>query len=225
MAMLTPEQSPSGALATGYYGRSDESIRTAANEYRLLSRWVFDAAPEEVVTAMAATESPKLWWPAAFLRAEVLRHGGDHGAGSIARFLVKGWMPHTFQFVMHLREVDFPNQFEADVRGDFAGWMRCRLTADGCRTFADCEWRVTVAQPFVRAFSPLIRRVFVGNHRWVMRRGERGLRGEVERRRQGLPAGSVSYQGPTFPHNLAWWNRRIAWRPWTESWEQAAGRR
>ncbi|MCB1129789.1 MAG: hypothetical protein KDN05_01585 [Verrucomicrobiae bacterium] len=191
----------------------------------MLSRWSFAATAEEVADAMSAVESPVLWWPAAFLRAEVLEEGGLHGAGAVVRFLSKGWMPHTFQFVLRIREVDVPWRFVAEARGDFTGWMRCDITNDGPGTIVDCEWHVSVAQPFVRSFSPLVRRAFVRNHRWVMRRGEEGLRLEIERRRSGGLAASMDYPRPTFPHNLGWWNDRIAWKGWTESWERAAMRR
>lgn len=198
---------------------------SAPHEYHLTSQWLVEGTTEQVAAAMASGESPVRWWGAAFLRAEVLRAGGDHGQGTLVRFLTRGWMPHTFQFVLHLKEVRRHKGFMADVRGDFFGVMGCTLIPrTGGTTFVNREWKVSVAQPYVKWLSPWFRRIFALNHRWVMRCGEQGLQEHVQRRGCDDANHRRPCRGPTFPHNLGWWVDRIAWHPWTESWERALHR-
>jgi hypothetical protein len=44
---------------------------------------------------------------------------------------------------------------------------------------AHYDWTVLVTQPWMVAFAPLLKPVFVANHRWAMQRGLEGLRREL----------------------------------------------
>ena len=63
--------------------------------------------------------------------------------------------------------------------GDLAGRGEWRLRQDGDWAEAHYDWTVLVTQPWMVAFAPLLKLVFVANHRWAMQRGLESLRREL----------------------------------------------
>lgn len=192
------------------------------HDYRFVSEWLVPAPVEHIAAVFLDPASPLVWWRAGFLRGEILDAGQADHTGTTIRFLSKGFLPYTFQFVLRVKEARHAEGFVAETAGDFNGTMKCwvrDLSENGASAL--CEWQVLVEQPLIRAFSPVLRPIFAWNHRWVMRQGEKGL--TVLARRDPLDA----IPRATFPHHRASLVDAIPWKPWTASWELACqhGRR
>lgn len=188
-------------------------------DYHFESEWFIPADAVSTATVLHDPLSCLVWWRAGFLRGELIEPGNEDRIGAVVRFLTKGCFPYSFQFVLRVMEAKFPDGFIAAVAGHFEGEMRCRiepLAVNASRV--RCEWIVRVHQPFVRHWSPLIRRMLAWNHQWIMRQGEIGL---------SLAAAAASlesvttYPIPTFPHCWRSFRDGIPWEPWTASWELA----
>lgn len=177
----------------------------------LVSHWMLDASVDDVVDVLGEPLSLTRWWPAVFMKAELIEPGGPNLTGLRARLFTKGLLPHTFQFTAEI--VNAERRGELDIRtwGDFdgRGTIRMREVADGVSV--TIRWEVDVHQPFIRPLLWILKPIFAANHRWAMRRGHEGLVGEIRRRKRGATeAVTHRWQRPAFPHNLPAF-QRVRW--------------
>jgi hypothetical protein len=183
--------------------------------FRLTSTWTLDASAAEVADIVGDAESISRWWSSSFLRAEVVQEGDGDRRGATVRLHSKGLLPHTFQFLLRVTTVRYPECICFAVRGDFEGDAMVVAREEDGRLLLFFDWRVTIHQPLIRPLVPLARWLFVMNHRWSMRSGERALQREILIRRGRLQA---RRHRPTFPHNIALVLRLYRWRPTASDW-------
>jgi hypothetical protein len=189
--------------------------------FRLTSVWVFEAQLSEIAEILVEPESITCWWASSFLRAEVLHPGTAGHLGKVVRLHSKGLLPHTFQFVLRVTGIRYPEFVCFAVKGDFEGEaaVSTRPLGEG-RIALVFDWRVTICHPLIQHFVPLARWLFIMNHRWSMRSGERALRREILRRRgASSDAFAPTFESsPSFPHNMAFIRRLYRWRPAASEW-------
>jgi hypothetical protein len=151
--------------------------------YRFLTRWRFEGTPEEVYRIIDDPEGFVRWWPAVWLRVEVLEPGDRQGIGKLVRVLSKGWLPYLLQWTARTIEKEFPNRMVLRASGEFEGEGRWSFRADGPNVAVEYQWTIEANKPLLRYLSFLLRPIFAANHGWAMARGEESLRLELARRR------------------------------------------
>jgi hypothetical protein len=155
----------------------------STSHYRFVTHWRVESTPEEVYGIIEdVTEFPR-WWPAVWLRVEVLEHGDADGIGKMVRLTSKGWLPYILQWTARTEAKEFPNWVLLRASGDFDGEGRWTFRADGPHVDVKYVWTIAAKKPLLRYLSFLLRPIFAANHRWAMARGEESLRLELARRR------------------------------------------
>lgn len=174
-----------------------------AADYHVVSRWTVKASADEVAGIFRDVPSLPRWWPAVFLDAEVLRPGGPGEIGLRTRLHTKGWLPYTLRLNFTIVSTADDGGFVLEVDGDLEGGCVCTASRRGDVVDLVFDWRVRAIKLLVRTLSPILKRVFVQNHMWVMARGQESLVLEIVRRRArrlGISTGVPAPQGPTFPY-------------------------
>lgn len=190
--------------------------------FHLRSQWWIEEDVRTVADLFLHPERAAEWWPASFLRLEIVQPVEDRlQRGMVARVLVKGWIPYTLQFLIRVEDARYPDRFSIEVCGDMNGWMAVTLAPGGAGTAIDFDWRIAADHAFVREMARRFRwfrPILMSNHHFSMSRGERSLKGALRCLR-----GEAAFRppGPVFPHNLRLVRESIRWRPWTQSWEAA----
>jgi len=152
--------------------------------YDFLSHWTFDGASiEEVADVLEDTASLPRWWPELFRRVTILKPGGVHGLGEVAQCECRARLPYTLRFTYTSTEVRYPHGSTIESTGDLMGRGVWTLRERPGGTDVDYSWRVDLEKPLLRLLTPVLRPLLAWNHEWSMRKGEEGLRRELERRR------------------------------------------
>lgn len=140
------------------------------NRYKFRSVWSLDRSCKEVFEALQQLPLYPSWWPEIKDVAAI----GD----ATARVEIRAALPYRLRFELR-QELADPEKgiLEASMTGDLEGWSRWTLSAyrDGCRLLFEED--VLVNRPALKILSPVARPVLKANHSFMMRRGERGLRG------------------------------------------------
>jgi hypothetical protein len=161
----------------------------ASHHYQFLTRWRMEATPEEVYPIIDDTPSYVRWWPAVWLRVEILDPGDSNGIGNRVRLTTKGWLPYILSWQGTAVEKIFPQRAVFQASGDFEGRGTWTFRPDGSFVDIEYRWEVVADKPLLKYFSFLFRPLFAFNHNWAMARGEESLRLELARRRaKGLEA-------------------------------------
>ena len=154
-----------------------------SSQYRFVTRWRVEGTPEEVYRLIDDPAEFVKWWPAVWLRVQMLDPGDGDGVGKAVRYLSKGWLPYLLQWTARTVEKDPPNRIVLHASGDFEGEGRWSFRADGPNVDVEYVWTIEANKPLLRYLSFLLRPIFAANHRWAMTRGEESLRLELSRRR------------------------------------------
>lgn len=142
--------------------------------YHFRMTWRFAGSIETVWdTIHTPTEWPK-WWRNC-RRVEPLRDGDADGVGAVQRFTMQTRLPYRLQFAIRTTRSEPPRRLEGSVEGNLEGTVRWELEQDGAVAIVRYFWDVRPTKPWMRTLSPVLRPVFVWNHRSMMRRGGRGL--------------------------------------------------
>ena len=179
--------------------------------FDVVSTWVLDGSPEEIIQVFNDPMSLTRWWSTVFMRGEMISQGARDRVGLTARFYTKGLLPHTFQFTAAIEKVQGDSAMRIRTWGDFDGQGDISVTPVNDETHATIRWRVNVHQPYIRWLIYIFKPVFVANHRWAMRRGCEGLQAEIRRRRKAVAPCETPHMRPTFPHNLTLLQDRFRW--------------
>lgn len=138
----------------------------------------FDVARDVVWDALNDTDRYPDWWP--WLRsfdAPSLR------VGTVAHCAVRGPLPYTLEFAVHVEGVDSGRAIETRVRGDLEGPARLELARAGPqRSTARLVWEVELRLPMLSAASLVARPLLVWAHDHVVASGLDGFRRAVEHR-------------------------------------------
>jgi hypothetical protein len=155
----------------------------SSSQYRFVTCWRVEATPEEVYRLIDDPAEFVRWWPAVWLRVEVIENGDANGIGKVVRYLSKGWLPYLLRWTARTVEKELPHRIVLRASGDFEGEGRWSFRADGPNADVDYVWTIEANKPLLRYLSFLLRPIFAANHRWAMARGEESLRLELARRR------------------------------------------
>jgi hypothetical protein len=152
------------------------------HQYRFVTRWRVEGTPEEVYRLIDDPAEFVRWWPAVWLKVEVLDPGDREGVGRLVRVLSKGWLPYLLRWTARTVEKEFPHRIVLHATGDFEGEGRWSFKADGPDVDVEYLWIIEANKPLLRYLSFLLRPLFAANHGWAMARGEESLRVELARR-------------------------------------------
>jgi hypothetical protein len=153
-----------------------------SNTYLMQTRWRLAAPREEVYRILEDSPDFVRWWPAVWLKAEVLEPGDSDGIGKRVRFLTKGWLPYKLRWTALSTEKVSPERLRIEASGDFNGEGCWTLAESSGETTADYRWEIEAEKPLLKYLSFLFRPIFVANHNWAMRSGEESLKQELLRR-------------------------------------------
>jgi uncharacterized protein YndB with AHSA1/START domain len=139
----------------------------------------FDVERDVLWDALNDTAHYPTWWP--WLRkfdAPALT------AGTVAHCAVRGPLPYTLEFSVHVVAVEPGREVETEVRGDLSGPARLTVDGDGPgRSTARLTWEVELRVPMLSAASLVARPLLVWAHDQVVANGVDGFRKGVATRR------------------------------------------
>jgi hypothetical protein len=173
----SPNESPSSQE------EQNERTHMSTSHYRFVTHWRVKGTCEEVYRIIEDVTAFPRWWPAVWLRVEVLERGDADGIGKVVRFTSKGWLPYILQWTGRTVEKKFPSLAVLRASGEFDGEGRWTFRADGPHVDVKYVWAIDAKKPLLRYLSFLLWPIFAANHRWAMARGEESLRLELARRR------------------------------------------
>ena len=128
----------------------------------------FALPPDELWTAMAASDQYERWWP--WLRSF---EGGPLEAGVTWSCTVHPPLPYALRLDVHLIAVEAPDHVEAVIDGDIVGTASIEIRgAEGgsdLRLRSDLSPRNRVLQAVALAARPMVR----FGHDWVLDTGAR----------------------------------------------------
>jgi hypothetical protein len=147
-------------------------------EYHFLERWHADAPPDAVWELVADPRTYPRWWPE-FL--DVTPLNDVTGVGARVAVHVKAALPYHMRFELESVRYERPYAAEVLVRGDLVGQMRWLLTPYAGGTYLVFEEEVRTGKQLLNVLAPLGKPFFAWNHSGMMRHGEAGLRGALQR--------------------------------------------
>jgi uncharacterized protein YndB with AHSA1/START domain len=147
--------------------------------YSFVMLWHFREPIERIWQAINAAEDYPRWW-SNILDYECLTPENPRGVGAKGRRAVRGLLRYSLVYTTTITRTEAPYNLEYVAEGDLVGEGRFVLaaTADaqGARaTEVTLYWNVSTQGRRLNRFAPLLKWLFVWNHNYVMRRGERGL--------------------------------------------------
>jgi polyketide cyclase/dehydrase/lipid transport protein len=154
----------------------------ASHEFSIPTVWRLKAKAADVYTILNDPEEFVRWWPEVYLGVEVLRESDATGKGRIVKFVTKGKLPYHLSWQAELVGCRPPDRMSIRATGDLDGRGEWRLDQQGEWLEISYDWTVVVRQLWMVLLSPILKPVFVWNHRWAMQRGFEGLQREVARR-------------------------------------------
>jgi uncharacterized protein YndB with AHSA1/START domain len=152
-----------------------------ATEFYIPTVWRFRAPAERIYDLLSAPQEFVRWWPEVYLAVEDEEAGDAQGVGRRLNLLTKGKLPYRLRWQAEVLEAERPHRMTIRARGDLDGRGEWRFTQDGEWVDARYDWTVYVTQAWMVRLAPLLRPVFVWNHRWAMQRGFEGLARELAR--------------------------------------------
>jgi hypothetical protein len=165
----------------------------SSTEFRIITRWQFEAGIGEIAAILGDAESFPRWWSDVYLEVRTLDRGGADGIGQRIAVRSRGWLPYQVKWTGTLLETDAPHRWVIGAEGDLTGRGAWQLTQHGPVAEVTFDWRVRADRPLFRVLSPVLGALFAWNHRWAMERGRILLKREILRRR-GVGARLFGYR-------------------------------
>jgi len=142
--------------------------------YSFRMTWQFAAPIDRVWDLINHPEEwPKVWKNCR--NVERLRDADANGIGGVQRFSMQTQLPYTLRFEVTATRSEPPSVLAGDVAGQLRGTLRWELSQAGDVTTIRYFWDVEPTRAWMRAVSPLMRPVFVWNHRSMMRNAARAF--------------------------------------------------
>jgi uncharacterized protein YndB with AHSA1/START domain len=150
--------------------------------YSFRMTWEFEA-PIQRVWEMISNPAPWPRWWKNCKDVERLREPDAGGIGGVQRFSMQTQLPYTLRFEITSTRSEPPQVLAGDVGGQLRGTVRWELAQTSPEiTTIRYFWDVEPTRAWMRALSPLLRPVFVWNHRSMMRNAARGLAKMIDAR-------------------------------------------
>jgi hypothetical protein len=143
------------------------------NEYRFVDRWFIRAPVGEAYDVVGDTLGYPRWWSDVFVSVE--GDGGPPRPGRHVRIVSRGFLPYLLRWEAEVVEADAPRRFVFTMGGDFVGGGSWTFEPADGGTNAVFDFRPRVEKLGVKQLSPVLKPLFRWNHRWAMKRGERGV--------------------------------------------------
>lgn len=153
-----------------------------SKEISIPSSWRVKGKVSDVYDIVSTPTDFVRWWSSVYLEVEELEPGAEDGVGRIVRLHTKGKLPYTINWVAKATQIEKPHRIVLEATGDLQGRGEWRLEQSGEWVDIGYSWTVVITKPWMRFLLPLLKPVFVANHRWAMQQGEAGLRKELARR-------------------------------------------
>jgi hypothetical protein len=168
-----------------------------AADYHFFTEWRVAGTLDEVKAILGDGPSLPRWWPAVYLKVDVVDPGGDGGEGAVIDLHTKGWAPYTLRWRLSITEPITDRGFALRADGDLDGTGVWTFAQDGPEVVITYTWSIQATKPLLRRLSWLLKPAFAANHHWAMRKGEESLRLELRRQRAaGDPAALASIPPP-----------------------------
>jgi hypothetical protein len=142
-------------------------------EYRFITRWHLKAPQQRVWDVLMDGRRYPEWWPC-YKQYRNLSPEVD-GIGAASELVVRGLLPYDIRYRMDVTHCDPLRELRFNASGDLAGEGRMVFQRDGDGTLVTLHWYVQTTGFWLNMTAPVLRWLFVWNHNWVMRRGERGI--------------------------------------------------
>lgn len=156
----------------------------ASNEYHFITTWRMEATLDEVFNILGNPLALTDWWSEVYLKVSELIAGDENGLGRVIDLHTKGWLPYTLKWQFEVTGVSRPTGFALKAMGDFNGTGEWTFVEKGGFVEVIYDWRIRAEKPIIKHLSFLLKPVFSWNHQWAMKKGEIGLRREIERIRE-----------------------------------------
>ena len=154
----------------------------AYNHYEFSTRWVIPYPIESVwSTLIRATEYPQ-WWGTVYDRVEKLNDLAGDQIGARAIVEAHGRLPYHIRFQSEITDVCAPRLLKLAATGDLTGMGTWSLQEVEEATEVTFDWVVEADKPLLRLLSPVLKPLFMWNHRWTMQQGEIALRRHLRER-------------------------------------------
>lgn len=148
-------------------------------EFYIPTRWRIRGKAEQVYDVLSKPREFTRWWPEVYLAVSVLLPGDANGVGRVVELRTKGKLPYVLRWQAEMIAADRPRRMAIRARGDLDGRGEWKLEQDGDWVVITYDWIVLATKPWMILFAPLLRPVFVWNHKWAMQRGFEGLQREL----------------------------------------------
>jgi hypothetical protein len=136
--------------------------------FRFDQSFEMDATPDELWSALSATDRYPEWW--SWLR---VMEGGELREGSVARCVVRAPLPYTLRFDVGVENVVAGELVDTRVRGDLDGPARLEIKPSGGGCTARLVWSLHLRDSVLRPLALIARPAMTWAHDRVI---EMGLR-------------------------------------------------
>lgn len=141
--------------------------------YHFIDRWRVDAPIDAVWPVVRDVSTYPRWWKDF---VEAWRLNDIEGTGSVVRAHVKAALPYHLYWEAEVLREEPPVFLAARMRGDLIGEITWALQPMERGTGLTFEQTVVTGKRFLTVLTPLLKPLFMLNHRVAMRNGEQGLR-------------------------------------------------
>jgi len=150
-------------------------LRREVINYHFVTHWRIRGPIGLVYSILKEGKNYSKWWGSAYKSTKEV-------AKNSVEVLVRAKLPYTLRFTTELLSENKPHGFVLKASGELVGTGRWALRESGEITEVIFYWDVWAEKKIIRWFSFLLKPLFVWNHDWVMKEGEKGLQKEVDQK-------------------------------------------
>jgi uncharacterized protein YndB with AHSA1/START domain len=150
-------------------------------EFYIPTAWRIKGRIEQVYDVLSRPREFPRWWPEVYLAVAEVKPGDAKGVGRVVALRTKGKLPYELHWQAEMTAAEKPHRMSIRARGDLDGRGEWRFRQEGEWVVVTYDWTVLVTKAWMVYLAPLLRPVFVWNHKWAMRRGLEGLMRELAR--------------------------------------------
>src|SRR5687768_11831515 len=151
-------------------------------ELNIPTTWRLRGTAEQVYDLLSRPRDFPRWWPDVYLDVTELVPGDANGVGRVVALRTKGKVPYELNWQAEMTAAQKPQRMSVRARGDLDGRGEWQFRQDGDWVVVTYDWTVLATKTWMKVLAPLLKPVFVWNHRWAMQRGFEGLVCELARR-------------------------------------------
>jgi uncharacterized protein YndB with AHSA1/START domain len=151
-------------------------------EFYIPTTWRIKGRVEQVYDLLSKPREFPRWWPEVYLDVTEVKAGDANGVGRVVALRTKGKLPYELHWQAEMTAAQKPHRMSVRARGDLDGRGEWRFEQDGDHVVVTYDWTVLATKPWMIYLAPLLKPVFVWNHKWAMQRGFEGLERELARR-------------------------------------------